>query len=77
LILKENANGSTLFFYGDPNYGVRRGIFSGIVQQVIEDMAKIKITRHYRFEEGDSENKEDSVSASPGETKAIVKDKLN
>lgn len=30
----------------------------------------IKITRHYRFEEGDSENKEDSSSASPGETKA-------
>lgn len=37
---------------------------------VIEDTAKIKITRHYRFAEGDSENKEDSVSASPGETKA-------
>lgn len=37
---------------------------------VIEDFAKIKITRHYRFEEGDSENKGDSVSASPGETKA-------
>jgi hypothetical protein len=35
---------------------------------VIEDTAKIKITRHYRFEEGDSENKGDSVSASPGET---------
>ena len=37
---------------------------------VIEDAAKIKITRHYRFEEGDSENKEDSILASPGETEA-------
>jgi hypothetical protein len=37
---------------------------------VIEDTAKIKITRHYRFEEGDSENKRDSSSASPGETEA-------
>jgi len=37
---------------------------------VIEDTAKIKITRHYRFAEGDSENKEDSASASPGETEA-------
>jgi len=37
---------------------------------VIEDTAKVKITRYYRFEEGDSENKEDSVSASPGEIKA-------
>ncbi len=37
---------------------------------VIEDTAKIKITRHYRFAEGDSENKGDSISASPGETKA-------
>jgi hypothetical protein len=37
---------------------------------VIEDTAKIKITRHYRFAEGDSENKEDSISASPGETEA-------
>jgi len=37
---------------------------------VIEDTAKIKITRHYRFAEGDSENKEDSSSASPGETEA-------
>lgn len=37
---------------------------------VIEDTAKIKITRHYRFSEGDSENKGDSVSASPGETEA-------
>jgi hypothetical protein len=37
---------------------------------VIEDTAKIKITRHYRFSEGDAENKEDTGSASPGETKA-------
>jgi hypothetical protein len=37
---------------------------------VIEDTAKIKITRHYRFAEGDSENKKDSSSASPGETEA-------
>lgn len=37
---------------------------------VIEDMAKIKITRHYRFAEGASENKRDSSSASPGETDA-------
>lgn len=37
---------------------------------VIEDTAKIKITRHYRFAEGDSENKDDSSLASPGETKA-------
>jgi hypothetical protein len=37
---------------------------------VIEDSAKIKITRHYRFSEGDAENKKDTDSASPGETKA-------
>ncbi|MBW6442357.1 hypothetical protein K0A97_01070 [Patescibacteria group bacterium] len=37
---------------------------------VIEDTAKIKITRHYRFEEGNSENREDSSDASPGETNA-------
>ena len=37
---------------------------------VIEDSAKIKITRHYRFKEGDSENIKDSASASPGKTKA-------
>ena len=37
---------------------------------VIEDTAKIKITRHYRFLEGDLENKGDSSSASLGETKA-------
>ncbi len=37
---------------------------------VIEDTAKIKITRHYRFSEGDKENKKDTSSASPGETNA-------
>ena len=37
---------------------------------VIEDIANVKITRHYRFIEGDRENKGDSSSASPGETKA-------
>ncbi len=37
---------------------------------VIEDMAKIKITRHYRFLEGNKENKKDTRSASPGETNA-------
>jgi hypothetical protein len=37
---------------------------------VIEDTAKIKITRHYRFAEGDSENVGDSSKASPGETEA-------
>ncbi len=37
---------------------------------VFEDNARIKITRHYRFAEGDSENKEDSKLASPGETEA-------
>jgi len=37
---------------------------------VIEDTAKIKITRHYRFTIGDSENKGDSISASPGEAEA-------
>lgn len=37
---------------------------------VIEDTAKIKITRHYRFSEGGEENKEDTQSASPGETDA-------
>lgn len=37
---------------------------------VIEDSAKIKITRHYRFYEGNKENKKDSNSASPGETEA-------
>jgi len=37
---------------------------------VIEDTAKIKITRHYRFEEGDSENKGDSKEASPGKKRA-------
>lgn len=37
---------------------------------VIEDTARIKITRHYRFSQGTSENKKDTVSASPGEKKA-------
>jgi hypothetical protein len=37
---------------------------------VVEDMARIKITRHYRFAVGDLENRGDSSSASPGETKA-------
>ncbi len=37
---------------------------------VIEDTAKIKITRHYRFIEGDSENKGDPKSVSPGESEA-------
>jgi len=37
---------------------------------VIEDMAHIKITRHYRFLEGDSENKKDTHKASPGTTEA-------
>ena len=36
----------------------------------IEDNARIKITRHYRFAEGDSENRGDSVLASPGEVEA-------
>ncbi len=37
---------------------------------VIEDTAKIKITRHYRFSKGDAENRGDTKSASPGEAKA-------
>ena len=37
---------------------------------IIEDTARIKITRHYRFFEGDVENKKDTISASPGETEA-------
>lgn len=37
---------------------------------VIEDTARIKITRHYRFSEGTSENRGDTALASPGETKA-------
>jgi len=37
---------------------------------VIEDMARVKITRHYRFAEGTSENKADTRLASPGETEA-------
>ncbi len=39
---------------------------------VIEDTAKIKITRHYRFAEGTSENRKDTYSASPGETEAQI-----
>ena len=39
---------------------------------VVEDTAKIKITRHYRFLEGDAENKVDTHSASPGEKKAKI-----
>ncbi|MDP4039819.1 MAG: hypothetical protein Q8P57_04555 [Candidatus Pacearchaeota archaeon] len=45
-------------------------LLPGKTGDVIEDTARIKITRHYRFAEGDSENKGDSSSASPGETKA-------
>ncbi len=37
---------------------------------VIEDTARIKITRHYRFAEGTAENMRDSDAASPGETEA-------
>lgn len=37
---------------------------------IVEDTAKIKITRHYRFLEGNSENQRDSSSALPGETEA-------
>jgi len=37
---------------------------------VIEDTAKIKITRFYRFSEGKEENLEDAHSASPGVTQA-------
>lgn len=37
---------------------------------VIEDTARIKITRHYRFDEGDKENRKDSIIASPGETES-------
>ena len=37
---------------------------------VIEDTAKVKITRHYRFLEGKLENEMDSNLASPGKTKA-------
>ena len=37
---------------------------------VFEDRAKIKITRHYRYLDGDYENKKDSISASPGEIEA-------
>lgn len=37
---------------------------------IVEDTAKVKITRHYRFAQGNSENKSDSSIASPGETEA-------
>lgn len=37
---------------------------------VIEDVARIKITRHYRFSEGNLENKGDSIVASPGQIEA-------
>ena len=37
---------------------------------VLEDTARIKITRHYRFSVGDAENKIDTSTASPGEIKA-------
>lgn len=37
---------------------------------VLEDTARIKITRHYRFAEGTKENRKDTRSASPGERKA-------
>ncbi len=39
---------------------------------VLEDTAKVKITRHYRFSIGDMENKGDTHLASPGEVKAKV-----
>ena len=45
-------------------------LLPGMTGDVFEDNARVKITRHYRFLEGDSENKEDSVLASPGETEA-------
>lgn len=43
-------------------------LLPGKTGDVFEDNARVKITRHYRFAEGDSENKKDSISASPGET---------
>jgi hypothetical protein len=45
-------------------------LLSNKTGDVIEDTARVKITRHYRFKEGDSENIKDSVTASPGKTKA-------
>ena len=45
-------------------------LLPGKTGDVFEDTAQVKITRHYRFREGDSENKKDSSSASPGETEA-------
>ncbi|MEK6849378.1 MAG: hypothetical protein AABY01_02285 [Nanoarchaeota archaeon] len=44
---------------------------------VLEDMAHIKITRHYRFAEGTRENKSDRYSASPGKRKAKVMVNIN
>ncbi len=43
---------------------------------VLEDTAKIKITRHYRFLTGDAENKGDTHSASPGETNRRMKERF-
>jgi hypothetical protein len=43
-------------------------LLPGMTGDVLEDNARVKITRHYRFLEGDSENKKDSSKASPGET---------
>lgn len=45
-------------------------LLPGKTGDVFEDNARVKITRHYRFLEGDSENKKDSNKASPGETDA-------
>ncbi len=45
-------------------------LLPGKTGDVIEDSAKIKITRHYRFSTGDNENKKDTVLASPGEKNA-------
>ena len=43
-------------------------LLPGMTGDVFKDTAKVKITRHYRFLKGDSENKKDSISSSPGET---------
>ncbi len=48
----------------------KMGLLPDKTGDVIEDIARIKITRHYRFSEGDKENKKDTISASPGETNA-------
>lgn len=45
-------------------------LLPGKTGDVLEDNARVKITRHYRFSKGDSENVKDSSSASPGETDA-------